>query len=74
MRCGRGMSIFVSIPDCLIDYHGNHVFQHNEFIFVGPIKQFDIHKKVSLVCKVGLATPTASVAKGLVKSYHRLCN
>ena len=29
------------------DYHGNHVFQHNEFLFVGPIEQFDTHKKLS---------------------------
>ena len=41
------MSIFVSIPnslDFLIDYHENHVFQHNEVHFVGPIEQFDTHK------------------------------
>ena len=42
------MSIFVGIPnslDCLFDYHGNHVFQHNEFLFVGPKEQVDTHKK-----------------------------
>ena len=32
-------------------------FQHKEFLFAGPLEQFDIHKKLPKVCKVGLTTP-----------------
>ena len=41
------------------------MFQHNEFLFVGPIEQFDTHKKLSKVCKVGLTIPLPPLQKDL---------
>ena len=41
------------------------MFQHNEFLFVGPIEQFDTHKKLSKVCKVGLNIPLPPLQKDL---------
>ena len=46
---------------------GKYTFQ-----FGGPIKQFDIRKKLSLEFMVGLTTPSPS-AKGFVKLNH-LCH